>query len=795
MPQTRSSSADSRGSAAESAGKSSNSSGSVLSRVLGSFRNSSRNGDATANSKEDPNWANNYKITHHPDRPRHDKRAGLRHRNSVYVLGQLRKIWKYNGKMTEMKRRERAAREMAFTGGLGRSGSQNQGNRDYERRHNERGDNGIGPGSLQPDPVPNFSRKASSPVLAGNRWQVGSEEQCHQYSFHNTSTNEAGRKEEHRGRPVSSPSSISTASDRMTIRVGLEVQSPSPYGEEESGGLKARPGRAETGGYDHTHNDISALPSAPPSAPRFLSPSPVLSQSASPFLSSEQKEAARRRQRRTLPHDLQQPFQTKPMAAYQASTEQPVLVNRMQVSSAREKALRKTMTPLHINTDQDSTPGLVVISSPASEQASPATPTDDVSNGGHMGRELLSTGLQTSKTCPMPLCDNPLLTAADQKQNLCAECRSDLQPRQSIFRTDVLNPVLPTHRPAKAHAKPHTSLASHVRSDSTAEVAEVRVKKLPPTARHISGESKSRTANRGGGNRSLDKVRATEILPPSSQKKKSGAGPVSSRFNKDRSEFRLQPAPLSRKHTRRGLESQLRNSPTEHQTTRQKPAIPLRDGSNDVDGSSHIGFQLAGWDTVTPSSARHPLQRKPSGPLLEPKTFRPATPPKKQNKDSSATKHRLPESRRRARGVNARSSGGRALSSPRTHVEKRGNHRPNEPTPNVLPPRSPGHRRNRQQPKQHHSEHRAVGRSANVSGNPTSSDSNTREINKKSNPEAREMALIDKDIYREIDNIIDCYLRVPGAPDSENEKRKAEAIASYFAEVPLDVEMKIKGFI
>ncbi|KAJ2984990.1 hypothetical protein NUW58_g5772 [Xylaria curta] len=53
----------------------------------------------------------------------------------------------------------------------------------------------------------------------------------------------------------------------------------------------------------------------------------------------------------------------------------------------------------------------------------------------------------------------------------------------------------------------------------------------------------------------------------------------------------------------------------------------------------------------------------------------------------------------------------------------------------------------------------------------------------------------EAEIYREIESIIDCYLWRPGAAKSENEKRKAETVAEYFAEVPLDVEMKIKGFI
>ncbi|KAI0866087.1 hypothetical protein F4860DRAFT_207021 [Xylaria cubensis] len=715
MPESRSSSADSRGS---SAGKRSNSSGSVLSRVLGSFRRSSRDGDATANSKEDPNWANNYKITHHPDRPRHDRREGLRHRNSTYVLDQLRRIWKYNGKMTEMKRREKAASEMVFAcAGAGAMGYSDT------------------------DQMPNFSRKASSPVFAENKWQVGGEEQQrHQYNY---PVNKADRMKEDRARPASSPVSVSAASDKMTIRVGLELESLNPYIEEGFGGLlKTRPGRAENESYSHANIEISA---PPPPAPKFFTPLPVPSQSTSPFLSLEQKEAARKPQRCTLPHSLQQQFQAKPMFAYRAPTERPVLVRDMQMSSAREKALRNKMAPLRINTDQDKTPSLVVISSPASEQASPVTPTDDASVNGYMDYDGSSTGIQTSKTCPMPLCGNPLRTPSDQKQNLCTECRSDLQPRQSIFRTDVLNPVLPAHKSTKGYAKLQASLASHVRYDSIAKIAEVKVRIPQRTERYINDENETRTVIRGSGDKS--------------KKDRSDSDLLSSRFNKDKGEFRLQPAPFSRKHTRLG------HSPTD----------------------SHISFQLAGWGTATPSPTHQPLQRKPSGPTLEPKTYRPATSAKRKN---SAIRRRPSDVRRRAKGAIARSNSGRALPSQRAHVEKRGNHRTTEPTSNVLPPPSSGHRR-----KQHHVEHQAVGRDANIPENFISTNSNTKGINKKFKPEAGETALTDEDIYREIDNIIDCYLRLPDVSEAENEKRKTEAIASYFAEVPLDVEMKIKGFI
>ncbi|KAI1745819.1 hypothetical protein F4680DRAFT_343 [Xylaria scruposa] len=767
MPQSRNSSADSRDS---SVGKRSNSSGSVLSRVLGSFRRSFRDGDVTANSKRDPDWANNYKITHHPDRPRYDQREGLRHRNSTYVLDQLRRIWKYNGKMTEMKRREKAASEMAFAAAMGYSDSRNQGILDDEPRHNESsGEYHVGSGNLQADQMPSFSPKASSPAFAENMWQVGSGEERYHYSSHNTPVNRADRMKQDCTRPASSPVSISAASDKMTIRVGLELESLNLHIEDGFGGLlKTRPGRAETESYSHAKNEISA----PRPAPKFFTPLPIPSQSTSPFLSLEQKEAARKPQRRTLPHSLQQPFQAKPMFTYRAPMERPVLIRNMQMSSAREKARRKKIAPLRINTDQDKTPSLVVISSPASEQASPVTPTDDVSVNGYMDYDEISTGLRTSKTCPIPLCGNPLRTAADRKQNLCAECRSDLQPRQSIFRTDVLNPVLPAHISTKGHTKPHASLISHVRHDSTAKTAEVKVRTPPRTERYIDDENKTRTVNRGSGDKSKQDRSDSDLL--------------SSRFNKGKGEFRLQPAPFSRKHTRIGLGSRLGHSPTEYQTTGQESATPLRSGRNGVEGSGHIGFQLAGWGTMTPNPTHQPLQRKPSGPLLEPKTYRPATSSKRKN---SAIRRRPSELRRRAK-TNARSNSGRALPSQRAHVEKRGDHRATEPASNVLPPPSSGHRR-----KQHHFEHQAVGRDATILKSLTSADSNTKGINEKFNPEARETGLIDEDIYREIDNIIDCYLRLPDVSESENEKRKTEAIASYFAEVPLDVEMKIKGFI
>ncbi|KAI0011145.1 hypothetical protein F4779DRAFT_244072 [Xylariaceae sp. FL0662B] len=52
----------------------------------------------------------------------------------------------------------------------------------------------------------------------------------------------------------------------------------------------------------------------------------------------------------------------------------------------------------------------------------------------------------------------------------------------------------------------------------------------------------------------------------------------------------------------------------------------------------------------------------------------------------------------------------------------------------------------------------------------------------------------DDHIYREIDEIIECYVNAEVMSPEQNEHRKADAIASYFAEDPEDVEMKKKGF-
>ncbi|KAI1201080.1 hypothetical protein F5X97DRAFT_58318 [Nemania serpens] len=807
MPKSRTPSTGSGSGTAESVGKSSigSSVGSILSRVLGSFRRLSRDDDeVTANSKEDATkWASTFKITHRPDRPRHDKREDLRHRNSVYVLAQLRRIWQHNEKMTETKRTEREARAQVAAAAAA-SGFDDE----RDRRPEGNGDSNIGHRSrpraptLQTDLMPNFSRKGSSPEIARSKWRTEGEE-VHR------AVNRIEKQVEQHGRLAYSPSSP----DQMTIRVGM-VQSP--YGGEERGGLKTAPGRAEDGGRSHAQNNILATSSlAPRPPPISFTPSVVPPmRSAPPFPSSGQtREAARAQQMRGGPHWSRT---DKNAAAHPA--------NAMQTStSARGKTLPQTMTSVYINAGEDSTPSLVQNSSPVSEAASPATPTDplfDHDDDGNIlsNREVPPTEPHTSKTCP--LCGKALQTATDRQQNLCIACRNELQPRQSIFTTDVLNPFPYSRPPTNTRTNPRISLFPTIRQNPTAGAGAARPNKPAETLRNLNGEGKHARTGSGttGDHQSADGIRGTETLPPSSSssptkkkmKKASDAGPISSRFNKDRRDFTLQPAPLSRKHAQRGQRPQLDDlspslspplsvsppaAPTEHQR---------RDGSDDAHGRNHIGYQLAGWpsssqpqpqpQSVPPSpppilppppvsAPQAPPSETRPGPLLEPKTFRPVT-----KKDAIVIPRRKPSgSRARFKGRGAAANGG-GQAQHRTHVERTGGVRKGSSL------RSPGHRRKRHQQPLAQGASVPRGKAAASDDAATAAAAAASKIDRNSTLREGDGMIDNEDIYREIDNIIDSYLWRPDMSKSDHEKRKSEAVASYFTEVPFDVEMRLRGF-
>ncbi|KAF2963878.1 hypothetical protein GQX73_g9704 [Xylaria multiplex] len=742
MSQGRILSTGSEASATRGAGKDSTGSGGVLSRVLGSLRRHSDNGGAAANNKEDTDWVNTYKITHRPDRPRLDKREGLKHRNSAYVLGQLHRIWRRSEKMAEAKRRERDARESAFAAGFTRRQDRRNGE-DVRSRQGDGPDSSSGtrrphPPSLRTDLARNFNREAPSPEFARDKRREDS--RVH------TISRPIPANEVDKGKERDSQSIFSDSSDRMTIRVGLELQSPYSKGGG-SGIFKINSGVSKAGGYNHAHN-ASALSPVPLLAPRSFVPATAPLQSVAPSISPGKKRVGRRRHTRALSHSP-----TLRMAPASA----------MRKSNAQARTLRDAMA-LYINTDRNSTPSLDLNSSPVSERASPLTPIDDASGDEYVDCETPATGPRTSKTCPMPLCDNPLLTPADRKQNLCAECRSELQPRQSVFTTDVLNAFSSPYSPTDVYTSSRASLVSSAQHDL---MASATAEELPEMTPYINGEGKSRrTSCRRSGEQSADRDPKTEKpLPPA--KVIINNSHILSRFNKDRDEFKLQPVPLSRRDTRRGRKSHY-TLPTKHRASRQKVVTPVHEKSHSEDGSSHIGFQLAGWRTLSSSpapqrSSQDSKPRESSGPLLEPKTFCPAALPA----------HRQSNSHPRAK--EGRASGRSSyLPPPRAPVGKTA-----ERMLSSAPPGSIRHSGSRQQPTP---QHRASA--------PVSKGTQTRETRVKSEGKIAEY----DEIYNEIESIIDSYLRLSDVPESANERRKMEAIASYHAVVPLDVEMKIKNF-
>ncbi|KAI0969702.1 hypothetical protein F4678DRAFT_151563 [Xylaria arbuscula] len=778
MPHGRGPSTGSSAGAGKSAGTKNNSSSvggkSVLSKVLGSFRRYSHNGGAAANSnkEEDTSWAETYKITHHPDRPRRDKREGLKSRNSADVMGQLHKIWRHNKEMLEEKRRQRRDRERgaAAPAEVVRSSSRDQiqrgdvRGRQSDDRSSNSTDREVKLPNPQPVVAPPFNWKpapAPLPDFTQYEWRAP--------------------------RSTYPPSSPSASSGRMTIRVGLEVQNAE--GEEEVSAAGFAPGvRRMTssaegvvvsyGGYKYAAGNDTLATTTPLSPLGSFTPPTVtvpLRRPVSIPSSASPKGPVHKRQTRSL-----------------SQQRMPLANNTMQQDSTpRSKASREKMS-LYINTDQDSTPSLVLNSSPVSEQAGPLTPIEDASDDDEDQRFLSAKAARGVKnTCPMPLCGSPLLTTADIKHNLCAECRDELQPRQSIFTSSVLNPFPTLYSPTNAQISSRAPLIPEDHQyDSTAETAEIKLQAAPRTTRYVHGESKRRSANRGSSTRLGGGVRTTED-PTSSPMIRINNSHVISRFNKDRGDFKLQSVPASRRHAHRTREQKLGRRPGDRPTSKQTPANSHREERNQnvSNDSNHIGFQLAGWPQVsTPSQTPRPPSRRPgdakprevSGPLLEPKTFHPPTPPARKDRDNPVGHRRTSATRPRA---NRASSGRRPSSLSKVPIGKT-----SIPTPGSAPPRSTGQKRN----KHHSNPDRLRYRTSEPVGNGTYT--RETEIGEKASPKVEKLQAGD-DIYREIDSIIDCYLRLPDAPELHNEKRKADAIASYFSAVPLDVEMKIKGFI
>ncbi|KAI0388899.1 hypothetical protein F5Y17DRAFT_171657 [Xylariaceae sp. FL0594] len=88
----------------------------------------------------------------------------------------------------------------------------------------------------------------------------------------------------------------------------------------------------------------------------------------------------------------------------------------------RHQRDRELATPLYINTTEASLPEMTFDPSPTTGQASPVTP---VTEGDRdlLPRKLRRSGKAVKHVCPIPSCGRPLISSADMKRNLCADCR------------------------------------------------------------------------------------------------------------------------------------------------------------------------------------------------------------------------------------------------------------------------------------------------------------------------------------------------------------------------------------
>lgn len=804
-------------------GKSSSSNGGVISKVLGSLRNSSHDGSVVADNNETSNWAEDYEITHRPDRPRRDKREDARNRSSTDVMGQLNRMWQRSQQMAEAKRKLKEAKGGASFAQQPTIQSHRRGGSESAPRSDRPEGDVVGVSSLQTDLVPNFSRKADSPGFSKPGWRAEGEENAER----------AGGQGEGSifWRPGSSRSTVPPSPGQMTIRVGLELSGP--FGEDESG----------------AYDTVSLVSPTPPPVPKVFTPLTAPPGPTTVFLSpatyvpDEETRGGRVRSQPPRPP-------ADSLTTHRATKKLPALPGHTQTPEAQSRVSRRSTNALYINIDRDdstlSTPSLTFSdsSSSVSEQLGPQTQPSSGNNidvasekkrrcAGHRASS------QDPKWCPMPSCGKPLLAPEDRDQNLCAACRIELQPRESTFTTptdqntpspELLRPTV--YSPPKTTTKrvhnssdddddDHSNKIQPIVSETTKKRARMpETFATTPTSRYINGDGKPKSKPRPADDHSrsspyvvVDTSRAATStaspLPPPSpspRRKRSGsAKTVSSRFNKDRAGYGL-----SRRHTRKGRDVHASSSsPNSPRITTQQisPASPRRDNDDDnkneeelrgARNHNHIGFQLAGWQisptTPSPTLPSPPLtpppttdlrQRRLSGPLLEPKTFRPPTPPppptrqpKKENPSTSTLRRKPSASRIRGKAgkspTNGSSNSGAGGTSPRSPIYRR----------NKLVPSPPTYRRVASKPDITNTTTIAFG----PQPQPAAVVVNENKNNNKRTVEA-------KDIYREIDSIIDSYLRRPGAPEADMAKRKTEAVASYFSTVPHELQMHIQGFI
>ncbi|KAI1415245.1 hypothetical protein F5Y13DRAFT_196593 [Hypoxylon sp. FL1857] len=227
---------------------------------------------------------------------------------------------------------------------------------------------------------------------------------------------------------------------------------------------------------------------------------------------------------------------------------------------------------------------------------------------------------------------------------------------------------------------------------------------------------------------------------------------VNSRFNMNG--FKLQPAPVGRR--RRPSLGPRRNDGSKGDITRHGIPSPPRSGD-------HIGFQDARW---YPSPRTTPdINTKP-----KPKAVEPPSQKELDREDGGS------RSRTESPGNSDSSWTTDTRRTESSDDEGAVQHYTLEPEPK---PRD-----------------KDVGDAATVASR-TNNERRGDKGNPDSQPARRGQQRRPRDtvLYKEIEDIIDCYTTTEEVSAEENERRKADAIASYYMMEPEAVEMRRKGFI
>ncbi|KAI1438776.1 hypothetical protein GGR50DRAFT_301160 [Xylaria sp. CBS 124048] len=583
--------------------------------------------------------------------------------------------------------------------------------------------------------------------------------------------------------PPKPPSSSQNEDDEdvMTIKIGMSLKK----GELRPVPITNSQARTVTG-----HVKSSSLPHIAAGSATTATTKPSVSDSPPPFAAWEKSHKrqmsapiSRSPIKRFPIRSASHPAVLKKLPPPPPPPPPPPSVNTKPTPEAKSKTLRESVTSLYIDANDLMTPSTSSSSSRVSR--SPLTPI---------------TETQTNpRTHICPLCRDPLLTTAERKQNLCAACCGEHQPRASVF-SDPIEELC-----SDSSTIFHTSDCRY----SEIEVAEARIKKLPGAIANTSGSSSDDDP--------ADKIRLTEIGPSSLRRAKNRhvSNFSSGKGGGSRAEFKLQAVPADRK---RGVRKTA-------QTTQPPPSTKQEQTSGSSRGShgGQTGFQFTGvrvtsprritrWPTFRETESGSTEASEPT--LLLPKAYCPPASPPKQNKRGPSTRRKSPSSSERGSG----DPSGRVSSSPRaTRIGK-----PRvAPIPNSIFPRSPGHSR-RPQPSKSRSGSIRPGTDGSAGLSSSSSRSAASRRSKKS---SRQQAVVVDVVMEEprvdricrqtrsaIDSIIDCYHQLDKGEEDEDEDAAAEPmkgsqadfdfekpeidyVGSFHMQTAYDIEIRSRGFI